>query len=294
MNFRCIPQALGVILLTAVALVAGPARTSDTGQNRDEQASAERVLHFPKDRSLGSLFVQDADAVRHIGTFYHAGGAENDDAWEYLDQATGDVVIPSGKRAYLVIGQKAWRDLSPLSKLSPGDLYGLELAVVSVPADDRCMRHLAHLTGLRVLSLEWTDVGDEGLRSLRGMKALERLTLPRGITDAGLAHLTKLRSLRGLYFKENRITNEGLAHLTKLGALEELELGGGYKDNAGTWHKSRINDAGLVHLARLPSLRYLQLWGDFTDAGLVHLKDVPSLWALKGTLLITALPAVRC
>jgi len=254
----------------------GATRAGEAVQAAGKHAGAERVLHFPKDRSLGSLYVQDTSVVRRINTFSY--WTECNDEWQYLGQAMSDVEVPAGKRLHLEIRRSAGTDLSPLSKLCPDDLYRLS---IFAPADDKCAQHLKHLTGLRELSLESTSVGEQGIRSLLGIKSLERLTLPKGCTDAGLAEVAELRSLRGLYIRENRITNKGVAHLTKLSNLEELSIGGGYRDEVGTVHKSRINDAALVHLAKLGSLRYLMLNDGFTDAGLEYLKNIPSLRILN-------------
>ncbi len=234
--------------------------------------SKERILHFPKERSLGMLKIQDADTVRQIESFHHwIDGAE----WEYLGEATGDVKVPAGKQLLLVVNKASCKDLSPLSKLGPDDLYNLGFRS-GVPefnsAGNRNKSYIAGLTGLKVLGLRLTNASGEGMRFIKEMKSLECLTLPSRIDDAGLAEVAELRSLKRLYFSgKHPVTNEGLAVLARLSLLEELDLGGKY-----------ISDAGLVHLAKLPSLRYLMLYGEnFSDAGLAHLKNIPSLQILN-------------
>ncbi|MHC4397246.1 MAG: leucine-rich repeat domain-containing protein [Planctomycetota bacterium] len=226
--------------------------------------SKERILHFPEERSLGALYVQDENIERRIKTFhYWIDGTE--EKWGYLGEATGDVTVPAGKRLSLRVSKTACKDLSPLSVLGPDDLY--ELSLSFKPASDRCMPHLAGLTGLKVLGLGKTNVTSKGIRFIKEMKSLEHLSLER-IGNAGLADVAGLKSLKRLcVWKENLVTNKGLAVLEKLSSLEELMLGG-----------KRIGDDGLVHLAKLPRLSYLSLWGEgFSDAGLAHLKNVPSL-----------------
>jgi hypothetical protein len=243
--------------------------------------SKQRVVRFPINWSLGTLQVQDESATRKIETFYHwIDGTD----WEYFAEARGDVTVPAGKRLSLTISPAGWRDLSPLSKLGPDDLYSLGFRSTAEGAkpDDRCMPHIAHLTGLKELHLCVTNIGDRGLKLIRDFRSLECLYLPRRVTDMGMAYVAELSSLKRLYFKENNVTNAGLSNLEKLTKLEELDLGGGYRDGTGRIHKRRINDACLVHLAKLPNLSYLSLWSDFTDAGLVHLKNVPSLKRLTG------------
>lgn len=229
-----------------------------------------RTLHLPADRSLGSLSVQDVNAVRRIETFhYWIDGAE----WDYLGPARGDVVVPAGKRLMLSVAGGQWRDLSPLLKLKPDDLYRLSIhgSFGGGRPGDSCMTYVAHLTGLRALDLTNTGISGAAMKYVSGMRQLERLTLPAHMDDAGMAIVAGLPSLTGLYFKENRVTDAGLAHLAKLTTLEELELGG-----------ARITDKGLTHLAGLPRLRYLVLWGKgFSDAGLRRLKAIPHLETLS-------------
>ena len=233
----------------------------------------ERVVHFPADRTLGKLMIQNENVKRHIESFSHWTEA-GDTEWEYLCQARGDVTVPTGKRLALYVAQAAWKDLSPLLGLDPNDLHMLTIYGSShsrTPPDDRCMPHIAHLTGLKVLSLENTSISARGVQSLKHLKNLERLALSKRATDQTLAEIAQLPSLKALYLMENRLTNAGLAHLQKLTGLEELSLSG-----------KRINDGALIHLAKLPSLTYLMLQGEtFTDAGMVHLKNFPSLKILN-------------
>jgi len=237
-------------------------------ENSGMSNAETRVVHFPADRSLGKLMMQDVTRARHTDTFYYW---EGDADWEYLSQALGNVGVPAGKRLWLVIyNQSEWSDLSPLSNLRPDDIYKLSLSGSyegGPRPGDRCMAHIGSLTGLKVLDLNMTDITARGMKHIEKLKSLERLTLPMPTNNAGLAHVAKLESLKALYFKQNKVTNAGLAHLEKLKSLEELELGG-----------EKISDKGLIHLAELPRLRYLMLWGEnFSDAGMAHLKNIPSL-----------------
>lgn len=231
----------------------------------------ERIVRFPKERSLGRLMIQDADAVRNIQTFFYWTEA-GDSEWEYLAEAKGDVKIPAGKRLLLTIDRNAWKDLSPLKNLNSEDIYMLSFAGMedgySWSPDDRCMPYITHLTGLKILMLSNTNISAEGLKLIGNLNSLERLSVPGRLTDAGLAEVTRLSSLKALYINDHSLTNAGLAHLARLEMLEELDLMG----------KGRINDAGLVHLAKVPRLRYLLLQGkNFTDNGMAQIKNCSSL-----------------
>jgi Leucine-rich repeat (LRR) protein len=228
-----------------------------------------RTLHFPADRLLGTLNIQDVNTPRYIDTFFY-WTTQEDTEWKYLAQAKGDVAIPPGKRLALSVNQSGWKDLSPLSNIGPNDLYSLSIygPYEGGPLpDDKCMPHIAHLTGLKVLYLANTAISAEGLKFIKGLKSLERLSISKQLTDDGLAEIAQLPSLNALYINESRLTDAGLVHLAELKSLEELDIGNG-----------RMSNAGLAHLAKLGSLRYLMLAGkNFTDDGLIYIKDIPSI-----------------
>jgi hypothetical protein len=95
------------------------------------------------------------------------------------------------------------------------------------------------------------------------------------VTDAGLAHLTRLAHLRLLELHDTRVGDDGLSHLRGLPALELLSL-----------RFTLASDAGLAHLRDLPRLANLDLAGTrVSDAGLGHFRDLPSLarLSLNGT-----------
>jgi peroxiredoxin len=263
-----------------------------------EPAAAKRILHFPKDRSLGMLLILDAAIERKIQDFYyHVDGTGM--AWEYLGEATGIVAVPPGKKLSLRLNQTSGRDLSVLEKLGADDLDQLHLAAAS---DGQSLSHLASLTGLKVLTFPRALAEKPGhtftpeeLKHLRPLKSLERLTAPEQIDDPGLAAIVEaVPQLRALYLLKNNLTDSGLAALSKLKALEELNIGG-----------DKITASGLAALSDLPSLHYLSLWGNaandnslravrkiaslktlntpqtISDAGLAHLAGHPNLEALS-------------
>ena len=236
-----------------------------------------RVVHFPDERSVGQLFVQDAKRVRQITDFFHWGDPTE---WEYLCEAKGDVPVPSGKRLSLTVSQTAGNDMSWLSNLGPDDLYKLAFTPSSGSSDntfrlsDKNMENISHLTGLKYLDLRWTVISDKGIENIRHLTTLEYLDIPPRLTENGLALIAELPLLKGLYFLgrlTSGITNTSLRHLSKMTSLEELYICG-----------DRIGDAGLEHLRALPCLQYLLLCSNnFTDDGLVHVKEIPSLRILS-------------
>jgi len=258
-----------VVGIVAMSVAVGIA-FAQTRQARTEDDAGQRVLHFPKNRSLGRLMIQDAGIVRHIDTFYHWVNSAN---WyenaEYLGEARGDITVPADKRVALFVNRNAVDNLSGLLKLKPNDLYMLSLA--SLLAKDKCMIYISHLTGLKELDLQNSGISSVGLKDITKLQSLERLTLPRETGNSGLSYVAELKFLRGLYFQgEERATNAGLRHLSKLASLEELAVGGTHIDNAG-----------MVHLSNLESLKYLFLLGKISDDGLVHIKKLPHLKILN-------------
>ncbi len=241
-----------------------------------ETDGGQRVLHFPKDRSLGTLKIQDSGLKRQIKTFhYWIDGANWYEHAEYLGAAKGDVIIPAGKRVALFISPSAWKDLSPLTRLKKDDLYFLCIkgSYSGGPRPgDACMNHIAHLTGLKQLEILYTNITTKGIRQIDKMKSLESLTIANKLDDAGLEVISKLPSLKNLYIRNQcRITNKGMRYFGRLSLLEEL-----------AFNCNIVDDESLVHLSKLPRLRYLLLLGNkFTDEGMIHLKNIPNLKTLQ-------------
>ncbi len=115
---------------------------------------------------------------------------------------------------------------------------------------------------------------DAGLAHLKPLTSLKALSLTgTQVTDAGLAHLKPLTNLQTLYLDGTQVTDAGLAHLKPLTNLLWLYLEG-----------TQVTDAGLAHLKPLTSLQVLYLEGtQVTDAGLAHLKPLTSLQTLSLT-----------
>jgi len=293
-----VPMAKGRAALAAPSLPsaapAAPAPLDSAARPAAHPAlNAEepRVLHFPKDRSLGTLQVQDVTVVRRIKSFYFH--TEDDDVWETFAQATGDVVVPAGKRVKLIVHKAAANDLSPLGALRPDDLYALDLGEERV-SDDRCMPHLGRLTGLKVLKLYGSAVTDDGLGRLEPLTSLERLWLPEGVSGKGLAHIARLPALKAVYIYSPRLTRQAFSHLARIASLEELALVGDmrYVDYTGLPELAKLpsltylayaapDDRAMAYVGKLRSLRTLNLgWSKISDAGMAPLSNLTQLEVL--------------
>jgi hypothetical protein len=111
----------------------------------------------------------------------------------------------------------------------------------------------ARLENLRIFNrakrvdLTGSDVTDEQLRAISGLKHIEYLSLCEApITDAGLVHLSEVPRLVELHLDYTGITDAGLAHLDGCADLAILVL----DDTA-------ITDAGLLRLSKHRRLIYI-------------------------------------
>lgn len=142
---------------------------------------------------------------------------------------------------------------------------------------DRGMVHVKAMPSLRVLSFHENlcRITDAGMVQISEMPKLEILCLHamRNITDDGIAHLSKLRSLKKLNIGGSQVTDRGLAYLSQIKTLEHLDLP---QDQKG------ITDKGLAYLGTLPNLKHLSIsrihFNDpkmnkeyYTDKGLAEL-----------------------
>jgi hypothetical protein len=115
------------------------------------------------------------------------------------------------------------------------------------------------------------------LKGLAGLRALD-LSACHEVTDAGIAHLRELTSLRKLTIYGSQMTGAGLSALAPLTNLQEIYLLG--CDN--------VTDDGMAHLARITSLRKLGIDQSelLTNTGMAELRSLPNLETL--TLAFTA------
>jgi hypothetical protein len=224
-------------------------------------AEAEtRVVHFPKDRSMGTLYVLDSNLLNM---------KDAPPNWEWLCEAAGDVTVPAGKALRLNLSKEAGDDLSPLSRLGANDLQMLYCRSVEM-ADDQ-LQHISNLTGLQVLNLWGTGILGTGLKHLAKLDSLKRLWLGKThVGDHELAHLLDLDSLQFLYLYGTPTTDAGMAHIGKITSLEVLSLGRG------------VGDEGISHLGSLTSLRHLSVMNEsISDEGLSHLAGLRRMECLR-------------
>jgi hypothetical protein len=161
------------------------------------------------------------------------------------------------------------------------------------------LRHLQALPELRQLLLYKGQATDEGLKFVGAQTKLERILMwdASEVTDAGVAHLASLVSLKKIHLSNSRITDDSLRTLALLPALETMSLQGNRFTNAGLAHlkgndrlralwlglgDTHITDAGMPYLAYLRNLEQLDLQKTkVTSKGLAHLTRLKKLtWLL--------------
>jgi len=284
-----------------IAVVIVPAIAA--GQSGGAAAPGERVLHFPTDRCLGRLELNRCPVTTpdELPSKLEWGD------WESFHEAQGDVTVPTGKIVRLKVSSPGKvRDLSPLRKLGPNDLYSLvidgyqgripanpdqtvmpqlsgltglkELSIFLVNVSGKGLWHLDRLDSLRVLQIYYTNQSlDAGLPHLAKLKSLESLDLDGGCSDTGLQGLAGATRLKTLVLGVKGIEGPGLMHLEKLPALRSLTLVG-----------QEFSDKRLGYIRNLTSLTHLHFFnsqGDWevSDAGLAHLSGLTALEELQFT-----------
>jgi chromosome segregation ATPase len=150
---------------------------------RAMDAPGPRVVHFPGERTLGTLSIRSWDYPEGV--------------WRVHGDARGPMSLGGEHVVKLTIPNAEKLDLAPLAKLGAEDLYALTLSGPGVT--DAQLKNIAPLSGLRELAIEQAGITAAGLEVLRAMPGLRSLSLrdtplPAGAVDilGGLGSLEKL------------------------------------------------------------------------------------------------------
>jgi hypothetical protein len=99
---------------------------------------------------------------------------------------------------------------------------------------DAVLPTVARLPSLHLLKLPASDVTNDGLASLVGLRRLKWLELAATpTTDEGLRTVAAIRSIEVLDLRSTDVTDKGLAALSSMPQLKELLLGGSKVTTAG-------------------------------------------------------------
>lgn len=170
------------------------------------------------------------------------------------------------------------RELAKLPQLKKLAVSGQDITV-----DDKAIGFIVQMKDLEHLTIYATGITDAGLRIIGTLRKLQVLSIENNeaLTDAGLAHLVRLSTLKELWLNGAPITGEGLKHVARLENLERLHLNG-----------TKVDDDALEQIAELRQLKQLTLiQTPVTGRGLKHLKNLTKLEILDLTRSpITAAP----
>ncbi|NQT41216.1 MAG: Nramp family divalent metal transporter, partial [Planctomycetes bacterium] len=122
---------------------------------------------------------------------------------------------------------------------------------------DALAPRIAELTGLTSLAMRNTQIGDQGIAQLTGLKALRVIDLraaPR-VSDAAMQSLVALPELRAVRLIGGNVTDAGVETLLALPRLTELDV----RNCRG------VTGKGIGLLAAKKSLRVLKLGGSAID-----------------------------
>ena len=216
--------------------------------------------------------------VREFGGTVFASGARLDDeaALVVMDYEAGPTT-PSLDRlnALLRALDRSAKARTKAAKLRPKVKTADELLDTS-PFDDGVMAELAALKGVKLVNLAMTRryrVTEPGLAHLAKLKSLREFFAHPSMTDAGLTHISRLASLRILDLSGTKVTDAGMPLIADLTNLQCLWLS-----------RTRITDAGMAHLAKLTKLQVLWLEDtDVGDSGLTALAGMSKLDTLQAS-----------
>ena len=110
------------------------------------------------------------------------------------------------------------------------------------------LKKLKAFSSLQSVSLNGTNINDEGLKYLAECQSISNINLTfTQITDAGIAYLTTLTHLQHLRLKDTLITAKSIPHFNKMKKLTSLQV-----------HETEITGKDMLTL-NLPLLKELFL-----------------------------------
>lgn len=162
-----------------------------------DSANTLRMIRFPEDHSLGTLYTRDGSDAGWIGWELHA---------RRFRAARGEVIVPKSKDIALLVSKESLDDLSPLLSLGSNDLQA-----VVIPGLETCRELPFYLQALSGLDVLWVEVSR--------------------MDDADLEYLKSLSNLKWLYIVCDQLQEERLARLRATLSSCTISLAGRIEDS---------------------------------------------------------------
>jgi eukaryotic-like serine/threonine-protein kinase len=148
------------------------------------------------------------------------------------------------------------------------ELYELNLGHNAAVTDDLYLS-LQHLTGLRVLRVEYTDTSDEGFAHIDSLPSLIDLRLTNtSVTGAGLARMKSIKTVLLLQASAIRNASKAVAALVGSHVLNALNL-----------RRDHLTDNDMEKLGQIQSITLLYVGNnpDVTNKGISYLANLKKL-----------------
>ena len=280
-----------VISPTVIVVLPNSAEASDV-------ASETRIIEFPKDHSLGAIYVGETHGdMDERGMMNQVGGA----------QGTLKVVVPPRHFVLFEANRRVFQDPSLLRKVSPVGVDYLKIALISMDDSEEklCNRALAYVDqfkNLTELEVDRSDADDSGLAVVQKLKNLHSIscfqTQTNGTFFKYFAQLPELAQLNTSWCVIKPSNFKYLTSVPKLFYLNVSRTGLDFQGakEIGKCHNlivvrasenSKFDDACLKNFASLKKLQSL----DVRDTRIT----LDGLHALKGlNLRSLALPERIC
>lgn len=160
----------------------------------DGSSIETRIVRFPSEQNCGTLFTRKASSADFRD-------------WQRIGIARGAKEVFLDTSLRLDIKPDCTMDTGFLKELQPNDLQSLFL----YNGDDSILTQIQHLTGLQELYLSDSRITDQGLKLLRPLKSLQRMSIYHtAIGDDGILNLALVAGLKWLTCSGTSVTEEGL------------------------------------------------------------------------------------
>jgi hypothetical protein len=178
----------------------------------------------------------------------------------------------------------------------------VEIRIFNQNVTDDDLKELTPFTKLRKLEFSGEKITGTGFAALTELPLEElHVMFAKGINDAGLKEIAKLKNLKVLVLPQGKFTDAGAKVLASLTNLEEFGVSFGVEDEtfAGVLKgmkklrkldvsNSRIGDESMKVASEFPEIRILHLYGSaVTDAGYASIGKMAKLEEIRTSYKIT-------